>query len=83
MLLVDVFVVDVCVVLVEGVGVLFELVCLVDDYCGEGVVEGLKSLMFVLCFCVDDCMFIVVEVFEVKFVGVVVVVECFGVVIWE
>ncbi|OSP10467.1 phenylalanine--tRNA ligase subunit beta [Microbacterium sp. LEMMJ01] len=64
--------------LIEGAGALLESVRLVDDYRGEGVPEGSKSLTFALRFRADDRTLTAAEASEVKMAGVAVAAERFG-----
>ncbi|MDQ0729046.1 phenylalanine--tRNA ligase subunit beta [Microbacterium sp. W4I20] len=69
---------DVRVALAEGAGALLESVRLVDDYRGEGVPEGSKSLTFALRFRADDRTLTAAEATEAKLGGVAVAAERFG-----
>lgn len=69
---------DVRAALVEGAGALLESVRLVDDYRGEGVPEGSKSLTFALRFRADDRTLTAAEATEAKLAGVAVAAERFG-----
>lgn len=64
--------------LAEGAGALLESVRLVDDYRGEGVVAGSKSLSFALRFRADDRTLTAAEATEAKLAGVAVAAERFG-----
>lgn len=64
--------------LVEGAGALLESIRLVDDYRGEGVPEGSKSLTFALRFRADDRTLTAAEASEAKMAGVAVAQERFG-----
>lgn len=64
--------------LVEGAGALLESVRLVDDYRGEGVPEGSKSLTFALRFRADDRTLTAAEASAAKLAGVAVAAERFG-----
>lgn len=64
--------------LVEGAGALLESVRLVDDYRGEGVPEGSKSLTFALRFRADDRTLTAAEASEAKMAGVAVAADRFG-----
>lgn len=64
--------------LAEGAGALLESVRLVDDYRGEGVPEGSKSLTFALRFRADDRTLTAAEASEAKMAGVAVAAERFG-----
>ncbi|WP_334151863.1 phenylalanine--tRNA ligase subunit beta [Microbacterium sp.] len=69
---------DVRAALVEGTGALLESVRLVDDYRGEGVAEGTKSLTFALRFRAPDRTLTAAEATEAKLAGVAVAAERFG-----
>ncbi|MBS1675477.1 MAG: phenylalanine--tRNA ligase subunit beta [Actinobacteria bacterium] len=62
----------------EGAGELLESVRLVDDYRGEGVPAGSKSLSFALRFRADDRTLTAAEATEAKLAGVAVATERFG-----
>lgn len=64
--------------LTEGAGALLESVRLVDDYRGEGVSDGSKSLTFALRFRADDRTLTAAEATEAKLAGVAVAAERFG-----
>ncbi|MDQ4214148.1 phenylalanine--tRNA ligase subunit beta [Microbacterium capsulatum] len=64
--------------LAEGAGSLLEAVRLVDDYRGEGVPAGSKSLSFALRFRADDRTLTAAEATEAKLAGVAVATERFG-----
>lgn len=64
--------------LVEGAGELLESLRLVDDYRGEGVPEGSKSLTFALRFRAEDRTLTAAEATEAKLAGVAVAAERFG-----
>ncbi|MFJ6549977.1 phenylalanine--tRNA ligase subunit beta [Microbacterium sp. NPDC091676] len=64
--------------LAEGAGALLESVRLVDDYRGEGVPEGSKSLTFALRFRADDRTLTAAEASAAKMAGVAVAAERFG-----
>ncbi|ALX67250.1 phenylalanine--tRNA ligase subunit beta [Microbacterium sp. XT11] len=64
--------------LAEGAGALLESVRLVDDYRGDGVPEGSKSLTFALRFRADDRTLTAAEATEAKLAGVAVASERFG-----
>ncbi|MFD7872469.1 phenylalanine--tRNA ligase subunit beta [Microbacterium sp. NPDC059771] len=64
--------------LAEGAGALLESVRLVDDYRGEGVSEGAKSLTFALRFRADDRTLTAAEATDAKLAGVAVAAERFG-----
>ena len=74
----DVPAADVRAALAEGAGALLESVRLVDDYRGEGVAEGSKSLTFALRFRADDRTLTAAEASEAKLAGVAVAAERFG-----
>ncbi|WCD91781.1 phenylalanine--tRNA ligase subunit beta [Microbacterium sp. nov. GSS16] len=63
--------------LVEGAGELLESARLVDDYRGEGLGEGLKSLSFALRFRASDRTLTAAEATEAKLAGVAVAAERF------
>jgi phenylalanyl-tRNA synthetase beta chain len=69
---------DVRAALTEGAGSLLESVRLVDDYRGDGVPEGSKSLTFALRFRADDRTLTAAEATEAKLAGVAVAAERFG-----
>lgn len=64
--------------LVEGAGDLLESARLVDDYRGEGLGEGQKSLSFALRFRASDRTLTAAEATEAKLAGVAVAAERFG-----
>ena len=64
--------------LIDGAGALLESARLVDDYRGEGVGEGRKSLTFALRFRADDRTLTAAEATEAKLAGVAVAAERFG-----
>ncbi|MBS1698859.1 MAG: phenylalanine--tRNA ligase subunit beta [Actinobacteria bacterium] len=64
--------------LAEGAGALLESVRLVDDYRGEGVPAGAKSLSFALRFRADDRTLTAAEASAAKLAGVAVAGERFG-----
>ncbi|WP_448720746.1 phenylalanine--tRNA ligase subunit beta [Microbacterium natoriense] len=64
--------------LIEGAGDLLESLRLVDDYRGEGVPEGSKSLTFALRFRADDRTLTAAEATAAKLAGVAVATERFG-----
>ncbi len=64
--------------LVTGAGALLESLRLVDDYRGQGVPEGAKSLTFSLRFRADDRTLTAAEATEAKLAGVAVARERFG-----
>lgn len=72
---------DVSAALVEGAGTLLESVRLVDDYRGDGVQDGAKSLTFALRFRADDRTLTAAEATEAKLAGVAVAAERLGAVI--
>lgn len=69
---------DVRAALVEGAGELLESVRLVDDYRGEGLPDGAKSLTFALRFRAEDRTLTAAEATEAKLAGVAVATERFG-----
>jgi phenylalanyl-tRNA synthetase beta chain len=69
---------DVRAALSEGSGALLESVRLVDDYRGEGVPAGSKSLTFALRFRAEDRTLTAAEATEAKLAGVAVATERFG-----
>ncbi|MFC4138790.1 MULTISPECIES: phenylalanine--tRNA ligase subunit beta [unclassified Microbacterium] len=74
----DVPAAEVRAALIAGSGELLESVRLVDDYRGEGLDEGFKSLSFALRFRADDRTLTAAEATEAKLAGVAVVTERFG-----
>jgi phenylalanyl-tRNA synthetase beta chain len=64
--------------LVEGAGELLESLRLVDDYRGEGLPDGSKSLTFALRFRAPDRTLTAAEATEAKLAGVAVAAERFG-----
>lgn len=64
--------------LVEGAGALLETVRLVDDYRGDGVPDGFKSLTFALRFRADDRTLTAAEATEAKLAGVALAEERFA-----
>ncbi|MDJ1115056.1 phenylalanine--tRNA ligase subunit beta [Microbacterium dauci] len=72
---------DVQAALAVGSGALLESVRLVDDYRGQGVPEGSKSLTFALRFRSDERTLTAAEATEAKLAGVEVAAERFGAVI--
>lgn len=62
----------------EGAGALLEAIRLVDDYRGEGLPTGAKSLTFALRFRADDRTLTAAEASEAKLAGVAVAAERFG-----
>ncbi|HWS52185.1 MAG TPA: phenylalanine--tRNA ligase subunit beta [Microbacterium sp.] len=69
---------DVRAALVEGGGALLESLRLVDDYRGDGVADGTKSLTFALRFRADDRTLTAAEATEAKLAGVAVAAARFG-----
>ncbi len=63
---------------VEGAGELLESLRLVDDYRGQGVPEGSKSLTFALRFRAPDRTLTAAEATDAKLAGVAVAAERFG-----
>ena len=80
---VDVVAADVRAALVEGAGDLLESLRLVDDYRGQGVAEGTKSLTFALRFRAPDRTLTAAEATEAKLAGVAVAAERYGATIRE
>ena len=78
MLGVDVPAAEVRAALVAGAGELLESVRLVDDYRGQGVPDGEKSLTFALRFRAPDRTLTAAEATEAKLAGVAVATERFG-----
>ncbi|KAF2412823.1 phenylalanine--tRNA ligase subunit beta [Microbacterium sp. B35-04] len=74
----DVPAAEVQAALTEGAGELLESVRLVDDYRGQGVSEGQKSLTFALRFRAADRTLTAAEASEAKLAGVAVASERFG-----
>ena len=64
--------------LLDGAGALLEAARLVDDYRGEGMPEGSKSLSFALRFRAPDRTLTSAEASEAKLAGVAVAAERFG-----
>jgi phenylalanyl-tRNA synthetase beta chain len=64
--------------LIEGAGELLESVRLVDDYRGQGVDAGHKSLTFAIRFRASDRTLTAAEASEAKLAGVAVATERFG-----
>lgn len=64
--------------LAEGAGGLLESLRLVDDYRGQGVPEGAKSLTFALRFRADDRTLTAAEATDAKLAGVAVAADRFG-----
>lgn len=77
----DVAAADVRVALVDGAGALLESARLVDDYRGQGVDQGSKSLTFALRFRADDRTLTSAEATDAKLAGVAVAGERFGAVL--
>lgn len=77
----DVAAADVRAALVDGAGALLESARLVDDYRGQGVDEGSKSLTFALRFRAADRTLTSAEATEAKLAGVAVAAERFGAVL--
>ena len=69
---------DVRAALRDGAGALLESIRLVDDYRGDGLAEGTKSLTFALRFRADDRTLTAAEATEAKLAGVAVATERFG-----
>lgn len=69
---------DVGAAVAEGAGELLESVRLVDDYRGEGLGDGQKSLSFALRFRAADRTLTAAEATEAKMAGVAVATERFG-----
>ena len=69
---------DLRAALVDGSGSLLESARLVDDYRGEGVPDGSKSLTFALRFRADDRTLTAAEATEAKLAGVAVAADRFG-----
>lgn len=69
---------DVRAALAEGAGDLLESLRLVDDYRGQGLPEGAKSLTFALRFRAPDRTLTAAEATEAKLAGVAVAQERFG-----
>ncbi|CAH0161274.1 Phenylalanine--tRNA ligase beta subunit [Microbacterium oxydans] len=69
---------DVQAALAEGAGALLESVRLVDDYRGDGLTDGTKSLTFALRFRAPDRTLTAAEATEAKLAGVAVAAERFG-----
>jgi phenylalanyl-tRNA synthetase beta chain len=74
----DVPAAEVRAALTEGAGELLESLRLVDDYRGQGVPEGSKSLTFALRFRAPDRTLTSAEASEAKLAGVAVATERFG-----
>lgn len=75
---IDVTAGDVRAALIEGAGELLESVRLVDDYRGQGLDAGQKSLTFALRFRAPDRTLTAAEATEAKLAGVAVAAERFG-----
>jgi len=69
---------DVQAAVAEGAGELLENIRLVDDYRGQGVAEGSKSLTFALRFRAADRTLTAAEASEAKLAGLAVAAERFG-----
>ncbi|QDZ13536.1 phenylalanine--tRNA ligase subunit beta [Humibacter ginsenosidimutans] len=69
---------DVLAAVVEGAGELLEAAHIVDDYRGQGVSEGTKSLTFALRFRGDDRTLTAAEASEAKLAGAALAGERFG-----
>ena len=69
---------DVRAALVEGAGGLLESLRLVDDYRGQGLPDGSKSLTFALRFRAPDRTLTAAEASEARLAGVAVAAERFG-----
>ncbi|MFK4806538.1 phenylalanine--tRNA ligase subunit beta [Microbacterium sp. ZW CA_36] len=74
----DVPAAEVQAALAEGAGELLESLRLVDDYRGQGVPEGAKSLTFALRFRAPDRTLTAAEATEAKLAGVAAATERFG-----
>ncbi|MGK3953719.1 phenylalanine--tRNA ligase subunit beta [Microbacterium sp. I2] len=74
----DVPAADVRAALVDGAGELLESLRLVDDYRGQGVPEGAKSLTFALRFRASDRTLTAAEATEAKLAGVAAAADRFG-----
>ncbi|NLP83618.1 phenylalanine--tRNA ligase subunit beta [Microbacterium sp. CFH 90308] len=74
----DVPALDVRAALLEGAGELLESLRLVDDYRGQGVPEGAKSLTFALRFRAPDRTLTAAEATEAKLAGVAAAADRFG-----
>lgn len=75
---IDVAAGDVRAALLEGGAPLIEGARLVDDYRGQGLAEGTKSLTFALRFRADDRTLTAAEATEAKLAGVAVAADRFG-----
>ena len=69
---------DVLAVLRSNCGELLESVALVDDYSGEGIPDGHRSLTFALVFRASDRTLTAAEASEAKMAGVQAAIEAFG-----
>jgi phenylalanyl-tRNA synthetase beta chain len=69
---------DVLATIVEGAGELLEEAHLVDDYRGQGMIEGSKSLTFALRFRASDRTLTAAEATEAKLAAVALATERFG-----
>lgn len=69
---------DVLAVLRSHCGELLESVALVDDYSGEGIPEGHRSLTFALVFRAPDRTLTAAEASEARMAGVQAAIEAFG-----
>ncbi|WP_072313122.1 phenylalanine--tRNA ligase subunit beta [Agrococcus sp. Marseille-P2731] len=69
---------DVCRAVREGAGALLEHIALVDDYRGQGLEAGEKSLTFALRFRAADRTLTAAEASEAKLAGLAVATERFG-----
>ncbi|MBN9178254.1 MAG: phenylalanine--tRNA ligase subunit beta [Microbacterium sp.] len=79
----DVVAGDLAAALREGAGELLESLHLVDDYRGQGLAEGTKSLTFALRFRAPDRTLTAAEATEAKLAGVAVAAARFGATIRE
>ncbi|GAB3145846.1 phenylalanine--tRNA ligase subunit beta [Microbacterium neimengense] len=77
----DVAAADVSTALVDGAGALLESARLVDDYRGQGVDQGSKSLTFALRFRAEDRTLTSAEATDAKLAGVAIAAERFGAVL--
>ncbi|MGW9630424.1 phenylalanine--tRNA ligase subunit beta [Agromyces sp. NPDC055520] len=80
---VDVAAAQVAAAIREGAGALLEHVSIVDDYRGQGVPAGAKSLTFALRFRADDRTLTAAEASEAKLAGAALANERFGATIRE
>ena len=69
---------DVLAAVIDGAGELLESAHVVDDYRGQGVPEGTKSLTFALRFRASDRTLTAAEASEAKLAGARVAGECYG-----